>query len=130
AKASSSVVVSFSNATGSAGLFSATYDGTAHTASALVSGDGSGVTQTVTYGATCAARTDAGVCAATATYAGDANHDGSNGAATLTIAKASSSVAVVCTTGAPFTYTGSPLEPCTATASGAGGLNVAVTPVA
>src|SRR5205807_9508925 len=64
---------------------------------------------------------------ATATYGGDANHDGSIGNGGFTINKASSTTTIDCTSGAPFTYTGSAITPCTATANGAGGLNVSVT---
>jgi len=70
---------------------------------------------------------DAGTATATYTYAGDANHDGSSDSKTFTIGKASSTTTVSCPASA--VYTGSPLEPCTAAATGAGSLNVPVTPV-
>jgi MBG domain (YGX type)/Bacterial Ig-like domain (group 3)/Carboxypeptidase regulatory-like domain len=72
---------------------------------------------------------NAGAATASATYGGDANHDGSTGNGGFTINKASSTTTIDCTAGAPFTYTGSAIAPCTATATGAGGLNVSVTPV-
>src|SRR6185369_9858023 len=87
-----------------------------------------GLNETVTP-VTYTNNTGAGAATASATFAGDANHDGSTGNGGFTINKAGSTVTVVCTTGAPFTYTGSPIEPCVATATGAGGLNETVTPV-
>jgi hypothetical protein len=70
---------------------------------------------------------NAGTASASATFAGDANHEGSSNSATFEISKAPSTTAVSCPL-TPTTYTGSPLTPCTATATGAGGLNESVTP--
>jgi Bacterial Ig-like domain (group 3)/Lamin Tail Domain/Divergent InlB B-repeat domain len=70
---------------------------------------------------------NAGSATASATYGGDANHESSTGNAGFTINKASSTTIVTCP--ASQTYTGAAIEPCTATATGAGGLNQAVTPV-
>src|SRR5947208_2247571 len=66
----------------------------------------------------------------TATRAGDANYNASAASvpATVTIHRASSTTVVSCPAAAQ-TYTGAPIEPCTAAATGPGGLNVAVTPV-
>ena len=64
---------------------------------------------------------NAGTATASASYGGDANHDGDSGSASFTIEKAPSAVAVTCPDSR--TYTGSPIEPCTAKATGAGGLN-------
>src|SRR5207253_2682044 len=71
-----------------------------------------------------------GTCSLTATRAGDANYNASaaSAPATVTIHKAASTTVVSCP-GAARTYTGAPIEPCTAAATGPGGLNVAVTPV-
>src|SRR5438034_2102550 len=71
-----------------------------------------------------------GTCSLTATRAGDANYNASaaSAPATVTIHKAASTTVVSCP-GAAHTYTGAPIEPCTAAATGPGGLNVAVTPV-
>ena len=69
---------------------------------------------------------NAGTAAASATYAGDSNHLGSSGSATFTIAKAVSTVTVTCATG-PFTYNGAPQTPCSAKATGAGGLDTPLT---
>src|SRR5438046_1561534 len=46
---------------------------------------------------------------------------------TITVNKADSTVTVDCTSGAPFTYAGSALTPCTATAIGVGNLNQSLT---
>ena len=70
---------------------------------------------------------NAGSATATATYGGDANHDGSTGSSGFTIDKASSATTLNCP--ASETYTGTAIEPCTATATGAGGLTQTVTPV-
>jgi hypothetical protein len=65
---------------------------------------------------------------ADAIYAGDANHNGSTATqVTFTIDKAGSSTTINCPTN--VTYDGNPQTPCTATATGAGGLNVGVTVV-
>src|SRR5204862_3794573 len=67
---------------------------------------------------------NAGTANASASFAGDANHDGSSDSATFTIEKASSTVALDCP--ASRVYTGAPIEPCTASVSGIGGLNQAI----
>src|SRR2546427_540852 len=71
-----------------------------------------------------------GTCSLTATRAGDANYNASAASvpATVTIHRAASTTVVSCPAAAQ-TYTGAPIEPCTAAATGPGGLNVAVTPV-
>ena len=71
--------------------------------------------------------TDAGTATRQASWDGDANHTGNTGSSTFDIGQASSTVTVDCTTGAPFTYTGSANEPCTAQATGAGMSPVDVT---
>ncbi len=68
-----------------------------------------------------------GTAGASATYAGDAGHQGSSGSSSFAIGMASSSVTVTCTAGAPYTYTGSAQTPCTASYSGAGGLSGSLT---
>src|SRR5207253_7381817 len=60
-----------------------------------------------------------GTAHASATWPADANHDVSNNSADFTIGKAPSSVTVSCPT-TPVTYTGTALEPCSATSTGAG----------
>ena len=64
---------------------------------------------------------NAGTANASASYAGDPTHEGSSGSANFEITKASSTITVNCP--ASETYTGNPIEPCTATVTGAGGLN-------
>src|SRR5438128_225871 len=80
------------------------------------------------YGPSTTAPTDAGTYRLRGTFAGDDNHLGSQDAQTTTIAPASSTTAVSCPAG-PYTYTGAAQMPCSAMATGAGGLNVAVAPV-
>jgi hypothetical protein len=101
------------------------YSGSAQTpCSASVTGAG-GLAASVTP-VTYANNVDAGTATASASYAGDANHTGSSGSATFTIDKASSTTTVSCPAG-PFTYSGSAQNPCTAAATGAGGLNQPLT---
>src|SRR5258705_2616219 len=64
--------------------------------------------------------TAVGSATAQATWAGDTNHTGNTGNGGFSIGQASSTVTVTCTAGAPYTYTGSALTPCTAQATGAG----------
>ena len=106
-----------------------TYTGTAlQPCTATATGAGSlsvDVTDSITY----LTNTNAGNATATASYAGDTNHTASTGDSAFTIDKATSTVTVVCPSG-PFYFTGTPITPaCTATATGAGGLSVGVTPV-
>ncbi|MEZ4861005.1 MAG: PxKF domain-containing protein [Caldilineaceae bacterium] len=61
-----------------------------------------------------------GNATANASWDGDANHNGSTGSGAFIIDKASSTVSVDCTAGAPFVYTGVAITPCTATAAGVG----------
>jgi len=67
-----------------------------------------------------------GTATASASYAGDATHLASSGNATFLITKAGSSTTVSCP--ASTTWTGAPLTPCTASVTGAGGLNQSITP--
>jgi hypothetical protein len=106
---------------------SVTYTGGAHspcTASATGVGLGSGVdvTASIVYTENVAA----GTAHATATWAGDANHEGSTGSSTFAIVQADSTVMVSCPAG-PHVYSGSAHEPCTASVTGAGGLNQPLT---
>ena len=81
------------------------------------------VTSSLVY----ANNTNAGPATADASWSGDTNHTGNTGTGGFTIGQASSTVTVTCTTGAPYTYTGSPQTPCTAEATGAGMSPVDVT---
>jgi len=111
----------------------AVYDGNQHGGSASVTGIG-GLNQSLTvtytgrnttvYGPTTTAPTNAGDYTASASFAGDGNHTGSSDARDYSIAPAGSVTTVNCP--ASVVFTGSPLTPCTAVASGAGGLNVGV----
>ena len=105
---------------------SVAYTGSAHTpCTANVTGIG-GLSQSLAVSYT--DNVNAGTATASATYAGDANHNPSNDSETFTIDMAASTTVVTCTAG-PFTYSGSAQTPCTANVTGAGGLDEAVTPV-
>ena len=111
---------SITTVTCTAGPF--TYDGSAKTpCSANVTGAG-GLNQAVTP-VSYTNNTGAGTATASATFAGDANHNGSTGTKDFTIGKANTTTTVSCTAG-PFTYTGSAITPCTVSVTGAGGLNL------
>ena len=104
---------------------SETFTGAAHTpCTAAVTGVGTiTATATVVY----ASNTHAGTATANATTAGDSNHLGSTATeVTFDITKASSTTVVSCS--GPVIATGTALTPCTATTTGAGGLNI-TTPV-
>src|SRR5206468_8644544 len=81
-----------------------------------------GLSGTLTVGYT--NNTNAGTASASASYAGDANHSGSSDTKNFTIAQASSTTALSCP--ASVSYTGAAQQPCTATVTGAGGLNQSV----
>jgi subtilisin family serine protease len=101
---------------------SVTYNGLAQTpCTAAVTGVG-GLSQTLAVNHT--NNTNAGTAMASATYAGDSNHDGSTDTKYFTIDKASSTTVVSCP--ASVLYTGSPVQPCSASVTGAGGLNQAL----
>jgi hypothetical protein len=68
---------------------------------------------------------NAGTATASYTYAGDPNHTGSSDSETFTIDQAGSTTTVSCPTN--VTYTGAALTPCSAVATGAGGLNESLT---
>src|SRR5204862_1146244 len=92
-KASSTTVVTFE-----VGPY--TYRGTAFTATAQATGVG-GLSEAVSvvYSGDCANVTSANGCTATATFAGDANHETSIDSKSITIGKATSATAVTFETG-------------------------------
>jgi hypothetical protein len=105
---------------------SVVYNGSAQTpCTATATGTGGlNASVTVVYGN----NTNAGTATADANYAGDADHNSSTATqVTFTIDKANSTTTINCPTN--VTYNGSPQTPCTATATGAGGLNASVTVV-
>jgi hypothetical protein len=111
----------------------ATYDGNAHGATASVSGVG-GLNQSLAvtytgrnstiYGPSNTAPVGAGDYRASASYGGDANHSSSSDAKDFSVFKAGSVTTVNCP--ASVSATGSALAPCSAAATGVGGLNVPV----
>ncbi|WP_128397011.1 YDG domain-containing protein [Botryobacter ruber] len=62
-------------------------------------------------------------------FAGNGNYNADNGSVGITIGKAAS-VTTVTITGAPFTYTGSEIEPATVSVTGAGGVVLSTPPAA
>ena len=101
-----------------------TYTGSAQTpCTASVSGAG-GLNQSLTVSYT--NNVNAGSATASASFAATANYLASSDSKNFTIGKAASTTTVTCGAG-PFTYTGSAQTPCTASVSGAGGLNQSLT---
>ncbi len=112
-KASSTTVVTFE-----AGPY--VYHATAFTATATVTGVG-GLNQSVpvVYSGDCTNVTAANGCTATATYAGDTNHNGSSDSKSITITQAATSTTVVAgTTRGTYTATVSPVAPATSVPTG------------
>jgi len=127
--------ISQASSTTSVTVGDATYDGNAHGGTASVSGIG-GLSQTLAvtytgrnstlYGPSNAPPANAGEYRASASYAGDTNHATSSDAKDFTIVKAASLTTVSCP--GSVSATGLALTPCNAAATGAGGLNVSLTP--
>jgi hypothetical protein len=114
------------------GLGTFTYDGSAHAASANVTGAG-GLNQAVSvaYSGNCSAapvNVAETPCTVTATFAGDANHNGSSATGSITITKAASATIVTVAGGESFTYDGN-AHPATVSVAGVGGLNLTPAPV-
>jgi hypothetical protein len=111
-----------------------TYDGSAHGGTANVTGAG-GLNQSLTvsysgrngtvYGPSTEAPTNAGDYTASASFAGDVNHNGSDDSKNFTIEKAATVTTLTCGAG-PFIYNGNPHTPCSASVSGPG-LNESLT---
>ena len=101
-----------------------TYDTTTHTGgSGTVTG--AGLTTSATSLSYTGDQVNAGTYYVTAHYAGDANHEASDGAAVaIVINKAASTTSIACPSS--VTYTGLAQTPCTASVAGIGGLNQAV----
>jgi hypothetical protein len=101
-----------------------TFNGNPHTpCSATVTGPG-GLNQALTVNYT--DNVNAGTATASASYAETANYKGSSDSKNFTIEKAATVTTVSCGAG-PFIFNGSPHTPCTASVSGPGGLNQALT---
>jgi hypothetical protein len=81
------------------------------------------LTETPSY----AANTNVGTATASYQYAGSANYAPSGSSKFFLITRATSTTALTCP--ATVVYTGSNLNPCSATATGAGGLNQNIAPV-
>lgn len=103
---------------------SVVFDGTAKTpCSATATAPGLSITPTPTY----ANNVNTGTATATVNLAATGNYAAATGSATFRIAAAYTATTVTCP--ASVTFTGAPLTPCSAAATGPGGLNAAVTPV-
>ena len=89
----------------------------------MTGADGLNLTPTPSY----LNNTNAGTATASYTFAGDANHTGSNDSKTFTIGQATSTTAVSCAAG-PFTFDGTAQTPCSVTVTGASGLSLTPTP--
>ncbi len=72
--------------------------------------------------------TNVGTVTATASFGGDANNSPATNSTTFQITQAPSTVTVSCPASVEYVYTGSAQLPCTATVTGAGGLNQPLTP--
>ncbi len=83
---------------------------------------GLNLTPTPVYANNVNATTVGNLASASYTFNGDANHTGSSDNETFSIGKAGSTVTVTCPTS--FEYPGLASTPCTATVTGAGGLNL------
>jgi hypothetical protein len=107
---------------------SPTYTGSAlEPCTVTVTGANLSLAPAATYSNNVAAGTN--TASASYAFAGDDNHTGSSDSKSFSIGKASSAVTVTCPAAAQ-TYTGSAIEPCSATATGpALGAGVSVTPV-
>jgi hypothetical protein len=102
---------------------SVNYNGAAQTPCSATATGAGGLSQSLTV--IYLNNINAGTATANASFAGDTNHDGSSDSKNFTIDKAASVTTVTCPTN--VTYTGSAIEPCTATVTGAGGLNQSLT---
>jgi hypothetical protein len=103
-----------------------TYNGAAQTpCSAVVTGAGGlNATLTPTYSNNIDAGTN--TASASASFAGDDNHNPGTGSANFTILKASSTTTVTCPVSVPYNATAQ--TPCSAVATGVGNLSASVTP--
>jgi hypothetical protein len=133
------IIIDKADSTVSITVSSATFDGTPHGGTALVTGAG-GLNQPITpsysgttfsgaaYALTPGAPTHAGTYQVSASFGGDNNHNPSSGSANFTIFQASSSSVVTVPGGASFTYDSNP-HPATVSVTGAGGLNLTPAPL-
>ncbi|MCA1683581.1 MAG: hypothetical protein LC708_00390, partial [Actinobacteria bacterium] len=120
------VNISKANATIVVNGYNVTFDGDSHTARGSATGvGGADLAALLRLGNT--THMNAGSWTDTWTFDGNNNYMAANGTVEDKITAASSEVNVDCPESR--TYTGSDIEPCTATVTGAGGLNEAVTPV-
>jgi hypothetical protein len=113
AKATATVAVS-------CGVGPFTYTGSAQTPCTATATGAGGLNQTLTP--TYTDNINAGTATASASYAATPNYTAGSDSKTFTIVKALTTTTVSCTAG-PFTYTGAPQTPCSATVAGIGGLS-------
>ena len=104
--------------------YTGTYDGQAHGATGTAEGvGGADLSNLLNLGASF---TNVPGGTANWSFAGNDNHKAASGSVSISIAKAATTTTVTCT-GGPFTYTGSAITPCSASVSGPGLSNQALT---
>jgi hypothetical protein len=102
------------------------YNASAHTpCSAVVTGVG-GLNEVLTPSYSNNINAGTNTALASASYAGDDNHNSSSGSANFSILKAPSTTTVTCPVSVPYNATAQ--TPCSAVATGVGNLNATVTP--
>ncbi len=124
---SSSTIAQKANATINVTGYAVIYDGASHTATGTATGVSS-ADLSVLLDLSGTTHTAAGTYNSDAwSFAGNGNYNSANGTVNDSIGQASSITTVTCT--GPNTYTGSAIEPCSVTVTGAGGLSLTPAPV-
>jgi hypothetical protein len=119
------ITINKANATVSVEGYTGTYDGNAHGATGTATGvKGESLAAGLDFGA---AFTNAPGGTAHWTFNGGVNYNGQTGDVAVTIARASAIVTVTCPSN--VTYTGAALTPCSAKATGVGGLDQSLNPL-
>jgi hypothetical protein len=123
--AAATLTINKADATVSVEGYTGTYDGNAHGATGTATGvKGESLAAGLDFGA---AFTNAPGGTAHWTFNGGVNYNGQTGDVAVTIARASAIVTVTCPSN--VTYTGAALTPCSAKATGVGGLDQSLNPL-
>ena len=135
--ATGTITITKATSTTTVTVVDATYDSNPHGGSAVVTGVG-GLNQALTvyyagtgstvYPSSTIAPTNAGDYSASASFAGDANHNGSSDSKNFTINKAASITTVTVAGGVSFPYDGNS-HPATVSVTGVGGLSLTPAPL-